>query len=221
MSASRTIDSEVADTLRQMRRMSRGSTAVSNRSLRPGRNTLRRMNTGELVGAYRQEIVERRIHGVEDTRWESLSTELERRELREAAEEARRDDPAENRDATTTMGTMAAGIIAGSVVAGAYRETSRIENAVNDRAEELGSEDLPVDQLRETSPLTHSEYSADLEEVGADEQTLEAADYSAVINGENPEEAMLPHHEEVESELVSSAVLEEIVEAEDSSAAEL
>ena len=84
MSASRTIDSEVADTLRQMRRMARSSTAVSNRSLRPGRNTLRRMNTGELVGAYRQEIVERRIHGVEDTRWEALSTELERRELREA-----------------------------------------------------------------------------------------------------------------------------------------
>ena len=74
MSASYNIDAEVADTLRQMRRISRNAKVVSNRSVRPGRNSLRRMDSGELVGAYRHEMVERRIHGIEDTRWESLST---------------------------------------------------------------------------------------------------------------------------------------------------
>ena len=43
-----------------------------------------------------------------------------------------------------------------------------------------------VKEARETSPLNHSEYSADLEEIDADEEKLIAADYSAGINGENP-----------------------------------
>ena len=67
-----------------------------------------------------------------------------------------------------------------------------------------------VKEARETSPLNHSEYSADLEEIDADEEKLIAADYSAGINGENPEEAMVP-----------GAVLEEIAEAEDTQAAEM
>lgn len=78
-----------------------------------------------------------------------------------------------------------------------------------------------VKESRETSPLNHSEYSADLEEIDADEETLIAADYSAGINGEDPEEAMIPSAEEVETDMVSSAVLEEIAEAEDTQAAEM
>src|SRR5690625_4938107 len=100
MSKSHNIDAEVADALRQMRRISNTARMETHRSLRQGRNALRRMDTGELVGAYRQEVVDRRIHGIEDTRWESLATELERRELREAAEEARRRAPYDHHDAT-------------------------------------------------------------------------------------------------------------------------
>lgn len=218
MSASYNIDAEVADTLRQMRRISRNAKVVSNRSVRPGRNSLRRMDSGELVGAYRHEMVERHIHGIEDTRWESLSTELERRELREAAEEIRRNEPREDRDPTTTMGTITAGIVAGSVVVGAYRENSRIENAVNARADELGAAELPIETEREKSVLTHDEYAADLEEVGAGDEALAAVEYSAEINGDNPEEAMIPSAEDVETDLVSGAVLDEIAQAEDEQA---
>lgn len=78
-----------------------------------------------------------------------------------------------------------------------------------------------VKEARETSPLNHSEYSADLEEIDADEEKLIAADYSAGINGENPEEAMVPGVDEVESELVSAAVLDELAEAEQADSAEL
>ena len=78
-----------------------------------------------------------------------------------------------------------------------------------------------VKEARETSPLNHSEYSADLEEIDADEETLIAADYSAGINGENPEEAMVPGTDEVESELVSAAGLDELAEAEQAYSAEL
>ncbi|OAH29803.1 hypothetical protein [Corynebacterium stationis] len=221
MSKSRNIDSEVADALRQMRKISKTGRAENNRSLRPGRNTLRRMDTGELVGAYRQEVVDRHIHGIEDVRWGSLATEFERRELREAAEEARRRAPYDHQDATTAMGTVAAGIVAGSVIAGSFRENSQIENAVNDRANELGAADEPVETQRETSVLSHSEYIADLEEVDAGDDAISAIAYSAELNGDNPEEAMMPSAEEVETDMVSSAVLEEIAEAEDTQAAEM
>ena len=78
-----------------------------------------------------------------------------------------------------------------------------------------------VKEARETNPLNHSEYSADLEEIDADEEKLIAADYSACINGENPEEAMVPGADEVESALVSAAVLDELAEAEQADSAEL
>src|SRR5699024_8554665 len=78
-----------------------------------------------------------------------------------------------------------------------------------------------VKEARETSPLNHSEYSADLEEIDADEEKLIAADYSAGINGENPEEAMVTGADEVESELVSAAVLDELAEPEPADSAEL
>ena len=116
------------------------------------------------------------------------------------------------------MGTITAGIVAGSVVVGAYRENSRIENAVNARADELGAAELPIETERETSVLTHDEYAADLEEVGAGDEALAAVEYSAEINGDNPEEAMIPSAEDVETDLVSGAVLDEIAQAEDEQA---
>jgi hypothetical protein len=221
MPKSHNIDSEVADALRQMRRISNAAHMETHRSLRQGRNALRRMDTGELVGAYRQEVVDRRVHGIEDARWDSLADEFERRDLREAAEEARRRAPYDHHDATTAMGAMTAGIVAGAVIAGSYRENSRIENTVNDRAAELGAADEPVETQRETSVLSHSEYIADLEEIDAGDEAISAVAYSAEINGENPEEAMMPSAEEVETDMVSSAVLEEFVEAEDTQAAEM
>ena len=221
MSKSHNIDAEVADALRQMRRISNTARMETHRSLRQGRNALRRMDTCELVGAYRQEVVDRRIHGIEDTRWDSLATELERRELREAAEEARRRAPYDHHDATTAMGTVTAGIVAGSVIAGSYRENTHIENAVNDRADALGAADTPVETQRDTSVLTHSEYIADLDEIDAGDDAISAITYSAELNGDNPGEAMMPSAEEVETDIVSSAVLEEIVEAEDTQAAEM
>ena len=43
-------------------------------------------------------------------------------------------------------------------------------------------------------------------------------EYSAEINGDNPEEAMIPSAEDVETDLVSGAVLDEIAQAEDEQA---
>ena len=54
------------------------------------------------------------------------------------------------------------------------RELNRLEAAV-DEAEKLGVNDLDAEQARETTALTKAEYLADLEEIGADEETIDAA----------------------------------------------
>src|SRR5699024_9686533 len=108
MSKSHNIDAEVADALRQMRRISNTARMETPRSTRQGRSGLRRMDTRELGGAYRREAIDRRIHSIEHTRRDTLATELERRELREAAEEAGRRAPYDHHDATTAMGTVTA-----------------------------------------------------------------------------------------------------------------
>ncbi|MCQ9334906.1 hypothetical protein NQ042_12610 [Corynebacterium phoceense] len=216
MSRSRYVDLEVADALRQMRKIARVS-QTQKRSLRPGRNALRRMDTGQLVNSFRQETVDRRIRGVEDTRWDSLADEFERRDLREAADEARRNAPYPERGVETALGAVAAGIVAGAA-AGSYRESDKLEEAVNDRVNELGGDELLVEQQRETEPLTATEYEQDLEEIGASEEAQEAARFSGNVNGENPAEGMIPRAEDVEAEIISGEALEEVEEAEDAAA---
>lgn len=188
------IDREVADVLRLTQNLPRGARRGMGRSMRPGSNHMRRMRTGRLVREHRRDVNDRRERGLEHESSEALAAELERRGLRESAEQVRRVPEPSTAPivAGTAMGVTAAAAM-GDAADGTIdedREGEQIEAAVDERVEELAGdefEELPVETERETTALTGEEVSEDLAEIDAPEQAQYAHDFASDTVGDDPQ----------------------------------
>lgn len=171
-------DRELSQTFAAAAKLGPSKKRAATRSKRPGTNALRRMSVGRLVREYRHTVVIRQRVGNTRADWDALARELDRRNLPESAQQVRQQQP--NTAAVATTAVMA-GAAMGVLMAAQNngwdedRELNRLEAAVDAEAEKLGVNDLDAEQARETTALTKAEYLADLEEIGADEETIDAA----------------------------------------------
>lgn len=190
------IDREVAEALRLAQNLPRGARRGSGmgRSMRPGSNHMKRMRTGRLVREHRRDTNHWRERGLEHQSSEALAAELERRGLRDSAEQVRRGPESQVGPvvATTAMGSAAAAAMS-DAEAGTIdeeREGELIESAVDQRVEELAGdefEQLPVESERETTALTGAEVADDLREVDAPDEAQAANDYVSAVVGDDPQ----------------------------------
>ncbi|TVS26979.1 hypothetical protein [Corynebacterium sanguinis] len=160
------------------------------RSVRPGSNALRRMRLGRLVREYRTEYVERFRSQTPGRDWEALAAEMERRNLHQSARYVRDNAMAE------TAG-LAAGAVAVSAVVDALertvtedRELDLLEQSVDRWADEMGVAGLEAETEREQTALTSAELLADLEQVAASEETIEAMEFAMDTPNGNPQEGI-------------------------------
>lgn len=216
------IDQETHETLSVINNAPPAAKQGSGRSLRPGKNALRRMTLGRLVREYRIERVERERNNRPQRQWGSLAWELDRRGLKESADYVRRNEEPHRDHRTGTSSIMAgavAGIVGMSVAQriGEDREFDLIERSVDQRLEsqDLGASELLVETERETSVLSSEEYRQDLAEVSVDDEVLEANDLAIDAVGEDAEAGMMPLETEDESALVAAQENEQVAESED------
>lgn len=188
------IDRELAEVLRLTQNLPRGARRGMGRSMRPGSNHMRRMSTGRLVREHRRDVNDRRERGLEHESSDALATELERRGLRDSADQVRRGPESQVAPvvAATAMGvaTAAAMTDAEEGAIDEDREGERIEAAVDERVEDLAGdefEELPIESERETTALTGDEVAEDLVEIGASEEARVAHDYASQIQGGDPQ----------------------------------
>lgn len=188
------IDRELAEVLRLTQNLPRGARRGMGRSMRPGSNHMRRMRTGRLVREHRHDVNDRRERGLEHESSDALAAELERRGLRDSADQVRRGPESQVAPvvATTAMGAAAAAAMSDAEdgTIDEDREGEQIEAAVDQRVEELAGdefEELPVESERETTALTGDEVVEDLVEIDASEEALVAHDYASQIQGGDPQ----------------------------------
>ncbi|MET3945313.1 hypothetical protein [Corynebacterium mucifaciens] len=160
------------------------------RSVRPGSNALRRMRLGRLVREYRTEYVQRYRAQTSGRDWEALAAEMERRNLHESARYVRGNTVAD------TTGLVAGAVAVGAVVTALEntttedRELDLLEQRVDEWADEMGVAELEAETEREQTALTSAELLADLEQVGASEETVEAIEFAMDTPNGNPQEGI-------------------------------
>lgn len=188
------IDREVADVLRLAQSLPRGARRGMGRSMRPGSNHMRRMRTGRLVREHRRDVNDRRDRGLKYESSEALVAELERRGLKESADQVRRgpENQAGSVVAATAMGTAAAAAMSAAEdgTIDEDREAEKIEAAVDQRVDELAGsefEELPIESERATTALTGDEVAEDLAEIDAPEEARYAHDFASEVVGNDPQ----------------------------------
>lgn len=188
------IDRELAEVLRLTQSLPRGARRGMGRSMRPGSNHMRRMSTGRLVREHRHDVNDRRERGLEHESSDALAAELERRGLRDSADQVRRGPESQLAPvvATTAMGAAAAKAMSNAEegTIDEDREGEQIEAAVDQRVEELAGdefEELPVESERETTALTGEEVAEDLAEIDAPEEAQYAHDFASEVVGDDPQ----------------------------------
>ena len=148
------------------------------RTFRPGANALRRMRIGTLIREYRHTVVTRQRVGNTRTDWNAMARELERRNLPESANQVRKQhaDTADIAEAAVMAG-VALGVLATAQEEkwSEDRELDHLEAVMNEQASEHGADETDAELARETTALSKAEHLADLEEVGADDDTVQAA----------------------------------------------
>lgn len=220
------IDREVADVLRLAQNLPRGARRGMGRSMRPGSNHMRRMRTGRLVREHRRDVNGQRERGLKYESSEALVAELERRGLKESADQVRRgpDNQADPVVAATAMGTAAAAAMS-AAEDGAIdedREAEQIEAAVDQRVEELAGnevEELPIESERATTALTGDEVAEDLAEIDAPDEARTAHDFASDVVGNDPQAGIESALEDTPSETTEFPLIQ--LEQESSQAVEL
>lgn len=212
MNAEREIDQEIAEILRLSQGMSNRLRRGQGRSIRPGRNSLRRMKTGTLVREHRRQVNDDRRPNrdtvnpdVQRAAMLALAQEFNRRGLEESAAAIENQEQAQ--EATTHGGQQAQEVIEQAQAqrtANEDFEGTRLENLVDERVAELGGKDLPVVTERDTTALTSEELAEDLIEVEASPDAYDALAFSADINGHDPQQGFdSPHPETLEFEAIT------------------
>lgn len=189
------VDREIADTLRLVQALPRGRRMGRGRSIRRGRNHLRRMRVGQLVGERRRPMIEN-DHDLGKASLERLAAELERRGLLRSADQIRRNDSMANAAETSAMAAAVTPILhaAHNGRIDADQESEQLAAAVDQRVAEIAGdelESLPIETERETTALTASEVAEDLREVGAPVEALDAHDFASEVAGDDPQEGIV------------------------------
>lgn len=189
------LDTQLAETFRVIANSTAYPRPGRGRSIRPGKNALRRMKLGRLVQDYRVEISERQRTDLSDRSWKELADELDRRQLPQAARQVREGDHRGEMAITTVMAssTLAVLSIGAEKFTNEDQQNAELERMIDSHAEELGSAELPAELDRERDALSEAEYIADLEEVGADQAAIDAELFASEIAGDQPGVAMNPY----------------------------
>jgi hypothetical protein len=218
----RDIDQEITEILRLSQGLANRLPRGRGRSIRPGRNHLRRMSTGTLVREHRRQVINDRLtrsdKAIPGAGLVALGAEFLRRGLSGAALAI------ENRERSDIANTPGGREAKAAIEQAQQRpgasedfEGARLESIVNARVDELGGADQPVVTERETTALTSAELTEDFEEVEASAETQESAVFTGEVNGEDPQEglevAATAHPETLEFEPITAEQLDQWAEA--------